>query len=141
MTQFTIVNNTDELFNEIDKKRSEGYENYELTVLSRTKLKDERIHDSEISLIVTSGTFSDAMAKMLTGEDSEGAVLANYDLSEEEQERYKKEILNDKLILVASKDESNHKEVEDNNAAYTDEEVNDQNKDEHYAEESEGPKS
>lgn len=44
MTQFTIVNNTDELFNEIDKKRSEGYENYELTVLSRTK--DERIHDS-----------------------------------------------------------------------------------------------
>ncbi|CAM3098760.1 general stress protein [Staphylococcus argensis] len=141
MTQFTIVNNTDELFNEIDKKRSEGYENYELTVLSRTKLKDERIHDSEISLIVTSGTFSDAMAKMLTGEDSEGAVLANYDLSEEEQERYKKEILNDKLILVASKDESNHKEVEDNNAAYTDEEVNDQNRDEHYAEESEGPKS
>ncbi|MCI2803688.1 general stress protein [Staphylococcus pettenkoferi] len=141
MTQFTIVNNTDELFNEIDKKRSEGYENYELTVLSRTKLKDERIHDSEISLIVTSGTFSDAMAKMLTGEDSEGAVLANYDLSEEEQERYKKEILNDKLILVASKDESNHKEVEDNNAAYTDEEVNDQDRDEHYAEESEGPKS
>ncbi|EHM68944.1 general stress protein [Staphylococcus pettenkoferi] len=141
MTQFTIVNNTDELFNEIDKKRSEGYENYELTVLSRTKLKDERIHDSEISLIVTSGTFSDAMAKMLTGEDSEGAVLANYDLSEEEQERYKKEILNDKLILVASKDESNHKEVEDNNAAYTDEEVNNQNRDEHYAEESDGPKS
>lgn len=141
MTQFTIVNNTDELFNEIDKKRSEGYENYELTVLSHTKLKDERIHDSEISLIVTSGTFSDAMAKMLTGEDSEGAVLANYDLSEEEQERYKKEILNDKLILVASKDESNHKEVEDNNAAYTDEEVNDQNRDEHYAEESDGPKS
>ncbi|MCY1585536.1 general stress protein [Staphylococcus pettenkoferi] len=141
MTQFTIVNNTDELFNEIDKKRSEGYENYELTVLSRTKLKDERIHDSEISLIVTSGTFSDAMAKMLTGEDSEGAMLANYDLSEEEQERYKKEILNDKLILVASKDESNHKEVEDNNAAYTDEEVNDQDRDEHYAEESEGPKS
>lgn len=141
MTQFTIVNNTDELFNEIDKKRSEGYENYELTVLSRTKLKDERIHDSEISLIVTSGMFSDAMAKMLTGEDSEGAVLANYDLSEEEQERYKKEILNDKLILVASKDESNHKEVEDNNAAYTDEEVNDQNRDEHYAEESDGPKS
>lgn len=141
MTQFTIVNNTDELFNEIDKKRSEGYENYELTVLSRTKLKDERIHDSEISLIVTSGTFSDAMAKMLTGEDSEGAVLANYDLSEEEQERYKKEILNDKLILVASKDESNHKEVEDNNAVYTDEEVNDQNRDEHYAEESDGPKS
>ncbi|MEJ7488591.1 general stress protein [Staphylococcus pettenkoferi] len=141
MTQFTIVNNTDELFNEIDKKRSEGYENYELTVLSRTKLKDERIHDSEISLIVTSGTFSDAMAKMLTGEDSEGAVLANYDLSEEEQERYKKEILNDKLILVASKGESNHKEVEDNNAAYTDEEVNDQDRDEHYAEESEGPKS
>ncbi|MCY1626942.1 general stress protein [Staphylococcus pettenkoferi] len=141
MTQFTIVNNTDELFNEIDKKRSEGYENYELTVLSRTKLKDERIHDSKISLIVTSGTFSDAMAKMLTGEDSEGAVLANYDLSEEEQERYKKEILNDKLILVASKDESNHKEVEDNNAAYTDEEVNDQDRDEHYAEESEGPKS
>lgn len=141
MTQFTIVNNTDELFNEIDKKRSEGYENYELTVLSRTKLKDERIHDSEISLIVTSGTFSDAMAKMLTGEDSEGAVLVNYDLSEEEQERYKKEILNDKLILVASKDESNHKEVEDNNAAYTDEEVNDQNRDEHYAEESDGPKS
>ena len=62
-------------------------------MLSRTKLKDERIHDSEISLIVTSGTFSDAMAKMLTGEDSEGAVLANYDLSEEEQERYKKKSL------------------------------------------------
>ncbi|MCU5746529.1 general stress protein [Staphylococcus sp. SQ8-PEA] len=141
MTEFKIVENTDELFNEIDKKHSEGYEDYELTVLSRTKLKDERIHDSEISLIVTSGTFSDAMAKMLTGEDSEQAVLANYHLSEEEEKRYKEAILDDKLILVASKDESNHREVEDNNAAYNDEEVNDQRKDEHYAEESEGPKS
>lgn len=137
MADFTIARTTDELYKEIDKKRNEGYKEYELSVLSRTKLHLDDLHDSEISLLVTSGTFSDKIAKVLTGEDSEEAVLSHYDLSESEKERYKKEILNDHFILVSSKDKSDHIEVEEANAAY----AQDDKEGQHYAAESDGPKS
>ncbi len=52
-------------------------------------------------------------------------------------ERYKKEILDGNYLVVATKDESSHEEVENANAAYENETVVQH----HYAEESKGPKS
>ena len=43
----------------------------------------------KVTLIATSGSFSDRMSKLLTGEDGEEAVLARYELSEEQTEKYK----------------------------------------------------
>ncbi|WP_242439928.1 xanthine phosphoribosyltransferase, partial [Staphylococcus aureus] len=66
------------LYNVINQRKSEGYLESELTIISKSKLHLNDLHDSEISLISTSGTFSDRMTKLLTGEDGEHAVLSRY---------------------------------------------------------------
>ncbi|HLR20080.1 MAG TPA: general stress protein [Staphylococcus sp.] len=137
MTEFTIVQNEDELLQKVKDKISEGYDESELTVISKAKLHIDELHNSEVSLVATSGSFSDKMAKYLTGEDGEEVVLSHYDLDDDEKSRYKKEILDNKYILVAVKDTSSHEEVENRNAAYESESVISH----HYAEESKGPKS
>ena len=86
-------------------------------------------------MIATSGSFSDRMSRLLTGEDGEEAVLSRYNLTEDELESHKNEILNDKLLLVANRDRSSHDEVEENNSAYEEIDIT------HYAAESKGPKS
>ena len=68
--------------------------------------------------MATSGSFSDRMSRLLTGEDGEETVLSRYDLTDNELEGYKQDILNDKMLVVANSDRSSHDEVEDNNAAY-----------------------
>ena len=85
--------------------------------------------------MATSGSFSDRMSRLLTGEDGEETVLSRYDLTDNELEGYKQDILNDKMLVVANSDRSSHDEVEDNNAAYKEVDIT------HYAAESEGPKS
>ena len=90
---------------------------------------------SQISMIATSGSFSDRMSRLLTGEDGEEAVLSRYNLTEDELESHKNDILNDKLLLVANRDRSSHDEVEENNSAYEEIDIT------HYAAESKGPKS
>ncbi|PTE43879.1 general stress protein [Staphylococcus equorum] len=137
MTDFTIVQNEEELLQKVKEKVSEGYDESELSVLSRTKLQIDELHNSEVSLIATSGSFSDKIAKIMTGEDGEEVVLSHYDITDDEKEHYKKEILNDKYIIVAARDTSSHEEVEKTNAAYESESVVGH----HYAEESNGPKS
>ena len=62
-------------------------------------------------------------------------VLSRYDLTDNELEGYKQDILNDKMLVVANSDRSSHDEVEDNNAAYKEVDIT------HYAAESEGPKA
>lgn len=69
MTDFTIVQNEEELLQKVKEKVSEGYDESELSVLSRTKLHIDELHNSEVSLIATSGSFSDKIAKIMTGED------------------------------------------------------------------------
>lgn len=97
MADITVVNDTGELYNVINQKKSEGYLESELTIISKSKLHLNDLHDSEISLISTSGTFSDRMTKLLTGEDGEHAVLSRYNLAPDELEKYKQ--LMKRLIL------------------------------------------
>ena len=89
MADFTVLDKQDEIYNVIDKK-NEGYSENELVVVSKSKLHLDNLHDSQVTLIATSGSFSDRMSKLLTGEDGEEAVLARYELSEEQTEKYKK---------------------------------------------------
>ncbi|PTI56159.1 hypothetical protein BU106_00390 [Staphylococcus xylosus] len=137
MSEFTIIQKSEELIDAVKNKIAEGYNESEISVISKTKLHIDELHDFEVNLTATSGSFSDKMAKMLTGEDGEEAVLAYYKLSDAEMERYKKEILDGNYLVIATKDESSHEEVENANAAYEKETVVQH----HYAEESEGPKS
>lgn len=137
MSEFTIVQKSEDLIDAVKNKIAEGYKESEISVISKTKLHIDELHDSEVNLTATSGSFSDKMAKILTGEDGEEVVLAYYKLSDAEMERYKKEILDGNYLVVATKDESSHEEVENANAAYENETVVQH----HYAEESKGPKS
>lgn len=118
MAEITVVNDKSELYNVINQKKSEGYLETELAVISKSKLHLDDLHNSQISMIATSGSFSDRMSRLLTGEDGEEAVLSRYNLTEDELESHKNDILNDKLLLVANRDRSSHDEVEENNSAY-----------------------
>ena len=135
MAEITVVNDKSELYNVINQKKSEGYLETELAVISKSKLHLDDLHNSQISMIATSDSFSDRMSRLLTGEDGEEAVLSRYNLTEDELESHKNDILNDKLLLVANRDRSSHDEVEENNSAYEEIDIT------HYAAESKGPKS
>lgn len=135
MAEITVVNDKSELYNVINQKKSEGYLETELAVISKSKLHLDDLHNSQISMIATSGSFSDRMSRLLTGEDGEEAVLSRYNLTEDQLESHKNEILNDKLLVVANRDRSSHDEVEENNSAYEEIDIT------HYAAESKGPKS
>lgn len=135
MAEITVVKDKSELYNVINQKKSEGYLESELAVISRSKLHLDDLHDSQISLIATSGSFSDRMSRLLIGEDGEQAVLTRYDLTDEEIENHKEDILDNKILVVARRDRSSHNEVEENNAAYEELDIT------HYAAESKGPKA
>ncbi|MCJ1787606.1 general stress protein [Staphylococcus warneri] len=135
MAEITVVKDKSELYNVINQKKSEGYLESELAVISRSKLHLDDLHDSQISLIATSGSFSDRMSRLLIGEDGEQAVLTRYDLTDEEIENHKQDILDNKILVVARRDRSSHNEVEENNAAYEELDIT------HYAAESKGSKA
>ncbi|MBM6423480.1 general stress protein, partial [Streptococcus suis] len=130
MAEITVVKDKSELYNVINQKKSEGYLESELAVISRSKLHLDDLHDSQVSLIATSGSFSDRMSRLLIGEDGEQAVLTRYDLTDEEIENHKQDILDNKILVVARRDRSSHNEVEENNAAYEELDIT------HYAAES-----
>ncbi|MGD3155526.1 general stress protein [Staphylococcus warneri] len=135
MAEITVVKDKSELYNVINQKKSEGYLESELAVISRSKLHLDDLHDSQVSLIATSGSFSDRMSRLLIGEDGEQAVLTRYDLTDEEIENHKQDILDNKILVVARRDRSSHNEAEENNAAYEELDIT------HYAAESKGPKA
>lgn len=135
MAEITVVKDKSELYNVINQKKSEGYLESELAVISRSKLHLDDLHDSQVSLIATSGSFSDRMSRLLIGEDGEQAVLTRYDLTDEEIENHKQDILDNKILVVARRDRSSHNEVEENNTAYEELDIT------HYAAESKGPKA
>lgn len=135
MAEITVVKDKSELYNVINQKKSEGYLESELAVISRSKLHLDDLHDSQVSLIATSGSFSDRMSRLLIGENGEQAVLTRYDLTDEEIENHKQDILDNKILVVARRDRSSHSEVEENNAAYEELDIT------HYAAESKGPKA
>ena len=135
MAEITVVKDKSELYNVINQKKSEGYLESELAVISRSKLHLDDLHDSQVSLIATSGSFSDRMSRLLIGENGEQAVLTRYDLTDEEIENHKQDILDNKILVVARRDRNSHNEVEENNAAYEELDIT------HYAAESKGPKA
>ncbi|MCE5090783.1 hypothetical protein BUY43_01270 [Staphylococcus devriesei] len=135
MADFTLLDKQDEIYNAIEKKKAEGYSDNELYVISKSKLHLDDLHNSQITLIATSGSFSDRMSRLLTGEDGEEAVLTRFNLTEERLEEYKQEVLKGKFLVVATKDNTSHNEVEENNSAYEEIDIT------HYANESKGPKS
>ncbi|OLN17011.1 hypothetical protein BUE67_14640, partial [Corynebacterium diphtheriae] len=93
--------------NEVEKNNA-AYEEVDIT----------HYDNSQVTLIATSGSFSDRMSRLLTGEDGEEAVLNNFKLSDNQAEQYKKDMLDGKFLVIARKDASSHNEVEKNNAAY-----------------------
>ncbi|MBI5973490.1 general stress protein [Staphylococcus caledonicus] len=135
MADFTVLDKQDEIYNVIEKKKAEGYSENELVVVSKSKLHLDDLHNSQITLIATSGSFSDRMSRLLTGEDGEEAVLTRFNLTEDRLEEYKQEVLKGKYLVVANKDNTSHNEVEENNSAYEEIDIT------HYANESKGPKS
>ena len=135
MPDITVLDNENQIYNVIEKKKAEGYSENEIFVISESKLHLDDLHDSQISLIATSGSFSDRMSRLLIGEDGEQAVLTRYDLTDEEIENHKQDILDNKILVVARRDRSSHNEVEENNAAYEELDIT------HYAAESKGPKA
>ncbi|MBO1199316.1 general stress protein [Staphylococcus simiae] len=135
MVEVTVLNSIGELYNAINEKKAQGYTESEMSVITKNKLHLNDLHDSEISLIATSGSFSDRTSKLLTGEDGEHAVLSRYNFNPDEVENYKQQILDKKLLLVVNPDTTSHKEVEKHNVAYKEVDIT------HYAEESKGPKS
>ena len=136
MEDLTVVNSKKEVLSTLNEKLSQGYKESELSVLSKEKLHFDELHDSEVNLTATSGSFSDRIARILTGEDGESMVLSYYDIPDDDKERYKQAILDGKYIVATKKDDTSHKEVEDYNAAYIHEKPKG-----HYASESKGPKS
>ena len=135
MADFTVLDKQDEIYNVIEKKKAEGYSENELVVVSKSKLHLDDLHNSQITLIATSGSFSDRMSRLLTGEDGEEAVLTRFNLTEDRLEEYKQEVLKGKYLVVANKNNTSHNEVEENNSAYEEIDIT------HYANESKGPKS
>ncbi|MCI2948483.1 general stress protein [Staphylococcus caledonicus] len=135
MADFTVLDKQNEIYNVIEKKKAEGYSENELVVVSKSKLHLDDLHNSQITLIATSGSFSDRMSRLLTGEDGEEAVLTRFNLTEDRLEEYKQEVLKGKYLVVANKDNTSHNEVEENNSAYEEIDIT------HYANESKGPKS
>lgn len=135
MADITVVNDTGELYNVINQKKSEGYLESELTIISKSKLHLNDLHDLKSPLSQQIGTFSDKMTKLLTGEDGEHAVLSRYNLAPDELEKYKQLILDDKMLVVGVRDHSSHQEVLENNSAYEEVDIT------HFAEASKGPKA
>ena len=135
MPDITVIDNENQIYNVIEKKKAEGYSENEIFVISESKLHLDDLHNSQVTLIATSGSFSDRMSRLLTVEDGEEAVLNNFKLSDNQAEQYKKDMLDGKFLVIARKDASSHNEVEKNNAAYEEVDIT------HYANESDGPKS
>lgn len=135
MPDITVLDNENQIYNVIEKKKAEGYSENEIFVVSKSKLHLDDLHNSQVTLLATSGSFSDRMSRLLTGEDGEEAVLHNFKLSDSQTEQYKKDVLDGKFLVIARKDSSSHNEVEKNNSAYEEVDIT------HYANESDGPKS
>ena len=77
MPDITVIDNENQIYNVIEKKKAEGYSENEIFVISKSKLHLDDLHNSQVTLIATSGSFSDRMSRLLTGEDGEDASSHN----------------------------------------------------------------
>ncbi|AYU54054.1 general stress protein [Staphylococcus debuckii] len=110
MADILILTSQDEIFDALKRKLDEGYTKEELSVISKNKLHIGSVESTDVKVQSTSGTFSDRVARLLTGEDGEAAVLGHYDLTDTEKQVCKREILNGNIVILADKYAHSRKE-------------------------------
>ncbi|MHD0398727.1 general stress protein [Staphylococcus simulans] len=110
MADITVLTSQEEIFDTIKQKLDEGYTKDEISVISKNKLNLGSIESTDMTVQSTSGTFSDRITRLLTGEDGEQAVLLQYDLSDTERQILKRELLNGNIVILADKHEFSRKE-------------------------------
>lgn len=117
MAGIKIVETIDEAFEVIREFKAEGFNENEINVISNAPLHSKELNETEVKQNST-GSFSDKMAKLFTGEDTESTLLHRYPLSEHEVERYKQELLHDNILVIAYQYPHECEEFEKANAAF-----------------------
>lgn len=113
MPEIVVLSSKDELFDTLKHKLDERFTKDEISVISRNKLHIDSVDSTGMKVQSTSGTFSDRVARLLTGEDGEEAVLQHYDLSETERQILKRELLDGKIVVLAGKHKYSRKEFKE----------------------------
>ncbi|WP_412519075.1 general stress protein [Staphylococcus simulans] len=108
MANITVLTSQDEIFDTLKQKLDEGYNKDEISVISKNKLNLGSVSSTDMTVQSTSGTFSDRVARLLTGEDGEEAVLLQYDLSDTERQILKRELINGNIVVLADKSDFRH---------------------------------
>lgn len=108
MANITVLTSQDEIFDTLKQKLDEGYNKDEISVISKNKLNLGSVSSTDMTVQSTSGTFSDRVARLLTGEDGEEAVLLQYDLSDTERQILKRELINGHIVVLADKNDFRH---------------------------------
>lgn len=121
MAEFEVARTEEDAIKAVEAYLRNGYDESELTVISKEKLETKRFNDSQIQHKSTNGTVSDKFMRIFIGEDAEEAALSRYDFGEEQTEDLKQDLNNNKIVVIAQKDKVNHGEVAKNNAAYMNE--------------------
>ncbi|MBI5975040.1 general stress protein [Staphylococcus canis] len=122
MTKFEVARNEEEAIKIVESFLRNGYNENEITVISREKLKTDRFNDSQIQHKSTNATISDKFMRFFIGEDAEEAVLTRYNFNDNDKEDLKQDISNNKIVIIGQKDNIKNGEVA-NNAAYQDTEI------------------
>ncbi|MDY5059685.1 general stress protein [Staphylococcus simulans] len=120
MANITVLTSQDEIFDTLKRRLDEGYTKDEISVISKNKLNLGSVASTDMTVQSTSGTFSDRIARLLTGEDGEQAVLLQYDLSDTERQILKRELLNGNIVVLADKHDISRKEFKDEHEAKKD---------------------
>ena len=53
MPDITVIDNENQIYNVIEKKKAEGYSENEIFVISKSKLHLDDLHNSQVTLIAT----------------------------------------------------------------------------------------
>ncbi|UEX90058.1 general stress protein [Staphylococcus ratti] len=121
MAEFKVARTEEDAVKAVDTYLRNGYQESEITVISKEKLKTDRFNDCEIQHKSTNGTVSDKFMRMFIGEDAEAAALSRFNFEETQAEDLKQDLNNHKILVIVQKDTLRHGEVAHNNAAYIDE--------------------
>ncbi|WP_222119083.1 hypothetical protein, partial [Staphylococcus epidermidis] len=106
----------------------------ELPVITKTNFHLHHLHNSQISLIPTTPSFTHPISPLLTPQDAQETLLSPYHLTHNQLQPYKQHILNHKMLLVPNTHPSSHHQLQDNNPPYKQLDIT------HYAAHSQPPK-
>ncbi|REH77516.1 hypothetical protein DOS74_08370 [Staphylococcus felis] len=117
MTKYEVARTEEDAIKAVESFLRNGYDESEITVISKGKLQTDRFNDSQIQHKSTNATISDKFMRFFIGEDAEEAVLTRYNLEENAKDDLKQDISNNKVVVIGQKDNVKNGEVA-NNAAY-----------------------